>query len=578
MKHYQTPLRDMRFVLDEWLQAGDDWQRQAQFQHLDSETAGQILDEAGRFCSAVLAPLNASGDLQGCRLEQGRVTTPDGFPAAWRQFTEAGWPALAAPEAWGGQALPQLLQAAVTEMIYASNHAFGMYHGIAHGACECLLHHGSETLQRQYLPQLVSGEWLPTMCLTEPQAGSDLGRLNCRAEPEGEAFRISGSKIFISGGDQDLTDNIIHLVLARLPEAPVGSRGISLFLVPQYLPDGQRNAVVCDGLEKKMGIKGSATCSLSFQGATGWLVGEPHAGLKAMFVMMNAARLSVGQQGLGHAERALQLASAYALERTQSRAEPPPGVAAQDPAPLHWHPAIQRRLLELRAFTEGMRVIGYWTAQLLDQGDEALAGLLTPVVKAFFTGRAFQLASSALQVFGGYGYVHDYAIEQTLRDSRVAMIYEGTNDIQANDLLLRKVLGDGGQQLQRLQQRVAQEIQATEGQDALQAFSRQLQQLSEAIQSLVVSLQQAEDQSQPLRAAGDFLELLGLYLLGYGWLRSARLALRQGAGEPQAGGAFYRQKLDTAAFYFRYLLPEADYRIRLVEASHHRLAASGWTG
>lgn len=579
MKTYQAPLRDMRFVLDEWLQAGDAWQKQPQFQHLDRETASQILEEAGRFCSEVLAPLNASGDLQGCRLEQGRVKTPEGFPAAWRQFSEAGWPALAAPEAWGGQALPQLLQAAVTEMIYASNHAFGMYHGIAHGACECLLHHGNADLQQQYLPKLVSGEWLPTMCLTEPQAGSDLGRLNCRAEPAGDAFCITGSKIFISGGDQDLTDNIIHLVLARLPDAPAGSRGISLFLVPQSLPDGRLNAVVCDGLEKKMGIKGSATCSLSFQGATGWLVGQPHSGLKAMFVMMNAARLSVGQQGLGHAEMALQLAAAYAQERTQSRAEPPPGVAAQDPAPLHWHPAIQRKLLELRAFTEGMRVIGYWTAQLLDQGDDALAGLLTPVVKAFFTGRAFQLASSALQVFGGYGYVHEYAIEQTLRDSRVAMIYEGTNEIQANDLLLRKVLADAGQQLQRLQQQVAQEIQAAASQVALQEFSQPLQQLHEAIALLVVSLQQVEDPAQPLRAAGDFLELLGLYLLGYGWLRSARLALLQGAAESSAGGDdFYRQKLDTAAFYFRYLLPEADYRTRLVAASHHRLATSGWTG
>ncbi|SFW99836.1 acyl-CoA dehydrogenase family protein [Marinospirillum alkaliphilum] len=575
MWRYQAPLKDMQFVLKEWLQADSFWQQHSQYQQLDAETADQILEEAGRFCSEVLEPLNGSGDLEGCRLEQGEVKTPAGFPQAWQAFVDAGWPAMACSEDWGGQQLPQVLQAAVTEMIYACNHAFGMYSGIAHGAYECISRFASAELQDRYLPKLVSGEWLPTMCLTEPQAGSDLGQLRCKAESDGKAHRLTGSKIFISGGDQDLTDNIIHLVLARLPDAPVGTRGISLFLVPKWLdhPGGQRNAVYCDSLEKKMGIRGSATCSLSFQGATGWLIGEPHAGLQAMFSMMNAARLSVAQQGLGHVEASRQRAAAYALERTQMRAPPPPGELLRDPAPLHWHPAMRRRLLELRAFSEGMRVIGYWTAQLLDQQDEALAGLLTPVVKAFFTDRSFRLASSALQVFGGYGYTHEYGIEQTLRDSRIAMIYEGTNEIQANDLLLRKVLADQGQQLQRLLALVDAEIQQATSHSELDAYWRHLQQLTQALQQLVEPLQKTPDAERPLRAADDFLQLMGLYLLGYGWLRSARLALQ---AKGSAGPVFYQHKLATADFYFRYLLPEADYRIRMVEASCYPLAHLSW--
>lgn len=573
---YQAPLKDMQFVIDEWLQADVFWQKHSKYQQLDTETASQILEEAGRFCSEVLEPLNATGDLEGCYLEQGQVKTPTEFPQAWQAFVDAGWPALACSEEWGGQALPQVVQAAVTEMVYACNHAFGMYSGIAHGAYECIARYASPELQAIYLPKLVSGEWLPTMCLTEPQAGSDLGQLRCKAEPDGDAYRLTGSKIFISGGDQDLTDNIIHLVLARLPDAPKGTRGISLFLVPKWLdhPGSQLNAVHCDSLEKKMGIKGSATCSLSFQGAVGWLIGEPHSGLKAMFSMMNSARLSVAQQGLGHTEAARQRAAIYAMERTQMRAVPPTGEAERIPSPIHWHPAVQRKLLELRAFSEGMRVIGYWTAHLLDQQDEALAGLLTPIVKAFFTDRSFIMASSALQVFGGYGYIHEYGIEQTLRDSRIAMIYEGTNEIQANDLLLRKVLADQGQQFQRLQTLVNTETQQAASEPKLKGYAGQLEQLSQALIQLVEQLQHSQDIEQPLRAAGDFLQLMGLYLLGYGWLRSARLALQ---AEGQASDVFYQQKLATADFYFRYLFLEVEYRIRMVEASCHPLAHLSWT-
>lgn len=576
MWNYEAPIRDMQFVLNEWLDAENDWQRSHDHQGLDSETAGQILEEAGRFCSEVLQPLNAVGDMEGCRLLDGKVSTPSGFPQAWQAFVESGWPALAASEKWGGQNLPQVLQAAVTEMIYACNHAFGMYSGIAHGAYECISNFASAELQAAYLPKLVSGEWLPTMCLTEPQAGSDLGLLRCKADPDGDAFRINGNKIFISGGDQDLTENIVHLVLARLPDAPAGIKGISLFLVPKWLDESgnQSNGVLCDSIEKKMGIKGSATCSLTFQDARGWLIGEPHSGLKAMFTMMNSARLSVAQQGLGHAEAARQRASAYAVERTQMKAEPPVGEQKLIPSPLHWHPAMRRKLLELRAFTEGMRTIGYWTAHLLDQKEDGLAGLLTPIVKAFFTDRSFTLTSSALQVFGGYGYTHEYGIEQALRDCRIAMIYEGTNEIQANDLLLRKVLADQAVQLKSLMVQVNKESKKAAQLDGLMEFSAEVERLGQEILLQVRNIQQSDDPELPLRAAGDFLQLLGLYLLGFGWLRTARLASE---GWDSASKIFYREKLETAQFYFRYLLPEAEYRIRMLAASCYPLAYLSWT-
>ena len=529
---------------------------------------------ASVFSQSVLAPLNSQGDRQGCRWQAGQVSTPDGFVEAYRAYVEGGWPALACTEALGGQGLPQLLDAALQEMLYASNHAWAMYTGIAHGAYLCLKTHAAPWLQARYLPEIVSGQALPTMCLTESQAGSDVGLLRCRAEPQADgSYRLSGSKLFISGGEHDLTANILHLVLARLPDAPSGSRGISLFLVPKHLDDGQANGVHCDGIEHKMGIKGSATCSLVFDGAQGWLIGEANRGLAAMFVMMNSARLHVGLQGLGHAESASQNASAYALERKQMRAPARPvGVEAEVADPIHYHPAMRRVLLELRAYAEGMRAVGYWAAHLLDESEHAqdqrarqralqLAELLTPVIKAFFTEQGFRLASNALQVFGGYGYVSEFAIEQTLRDSRIAMIYEGSNEIQANDLLLRKVLGDEGRAFGQLLAVMREEAELACNDTRFGAELVQLCDKLETVQLEIGDLAVTE-REYPYRAAGDFLRLCGVALLAFSWARAARVSRLLPDSDPLRAN-----KLETAGFFFAYLLPEADQRLAAIRAA-----------
>ncbi|WP_404937101.1 acyl-CoA dehydrogenase family protein [Pseudomonas sp. JDS08PS003] len=582
MWSYQAPLRDMQFVLEHWLEAPEAWRRSPAFEVLDLPLALQVLEQAARFSQDVLAPLNARGDRQGCQWADGQVSTPEGFAEAYRAYVEGGWPALVCAEALGGQGLPQLLDAVLQEMLYASNHAWAMYTGIAHGAYLCLKTHGAPWLQERYLPEIISGASLPTMCLTEPQAGSDVGLLRCRAEPQADgSYRLSGSKLFISGGEHDLTDNILHLVLARLPGAPEGSRGISLFLVPKRLERGQGNGVRCDGIEHKMGIKGSATCSLVFEAAQGWLVGEAHRGLAAMFVMMNSARLHVGLQGLGHVEAAWQNARDYAGERQQMRAPlRPAGVAAQAADPIRYHPAMRRVLLELRATSEGLRAIGYWAAHLLDEAEhhpepqvrrqaDQLAQLLTPIIKAFFTEQGFRQASNALQVFGGYGYVAEFAIEQTLRDSRIAMIYEGSNEIQANDLLLRKVLGDGGQGFALLLEQLCAEAGRGAKVPECAGFARSLGDLAEALQERVGEVQQwaLEDAEYPYRAAGDFLALCGLSLLALAWARAARVSRRLPEGDPLRGA-----KLETAGFFFSYLLPQVEQRMTAVRNARAELA------
>ncbi|OIN47356.1 acyl-CoA dehydrogenase family protein [Pseudomonas costantinii] len=582
MWSYQAPLRDMQFVLEHWLQAPDAWNRSPAFEALDMPLAVQVLEEAGRFSQEVLAPLNSSGDRQGCRWLAGQVSTPDGFAEAYRTYVDGGWPAMACAEALGGQGLPQLLDAALQEMLYASNHAWAMYTGIAHGAYLCLKTHAAPWLQASYLPEIVSGRTLPTMCLTEPQAGSDIGLLRCRAQPwEDGSYRLSGSKLFISGGEHDLTANILHLVLARLPDAPPGSRGISLFLVPKQLDDGQANGVRCDGIEHKMGIKGSATCSLVFDGAQGWLVGEANAGLAAMFVMMNSARLHVGLQGLGHVEAAWQNARQYAAERMQMRAPSrPEEVAAQAADPICYHPAMRRVLLELRTTSEGMRAIGYWAAHLLDQAEHdpspqvrqqagQLAQLLTPIIKAFFTEQGFRQASNALQVFGGYGYVTEFAIEQTLRDSRIAMIYEGSNEIQANDLLLRKVLGDEGRAFGLL----LTELRAEAGQGGewveCAGFAAALGNLCDVLAAMVDDIREraCEDREYPYRAAGDFLQLCGVTLLALAWARAARVSRTLPEEDPLRAG-----KLQSAGFFFDYLPSRVAQHVGAIEGARAALA------
>ena len=559
---YQVPWRDMRFVMEELLDLPAHWARLPALAHADAELARQLVDEAGRFAREVLLPLNASGDLEGCSLRDGEVRTPKGFREAYQAYVEAGWPALACDADSGGQGLPQVLNAALYEMLAACNHAWTMYPGLLHGAYECLHRHGSADLRERYLAKIVSGEWLATMALTEAQAGSDLGRIATRAQPRGDgSFAISGGKIFISGGDHDLSDNIVHLVLARLPDAPPGSKGLTLFLAPKWLPDGSRNAVFCDGLEHKLGIKGSATCVLRLEAATGWIVGEPNRGLAAMFAMMNAARLHVGLQGLGHAEAATQNALRYAQERVQGGGRP-----------IVSHPGVQRMLLSLRARVEGGRALAYWAAQLIDVVEHAddpaeaaraqtLAALLTPVIKACLSQHGFEAASDALQLWGGHGYVRDYGIEQTLRDARIAMIYEGSNEIQAIDLLLRKGVGDGGLGFGLL----FDELEASLPDDALHgaALRRVLAQLREVLARVLAAA--VQDPQAPLRVATDWLQALGIALYAHGFARADALAARAlAAGSTDAD--FYLAKRETASHWMRQMLPRLQAHRVVIEA------------
>nr|MBF0684320.1 acyl-CoA dehydrogenase family protein [Pseudomonas sp.] len=468
MPVYKAPLRDQQFVIHELLDAATQYRDLPEYAEIDAATLDQVLEASGRFSAEVLFPLNAVGDVQGCRYDPATrsVTTPDGFKAAWQQFREAGWGGLAADPEYGGQGLPALLHTAFGEVQCSANQAWAMYPGLTLGAYECLHAHGTPEQKALYLPRLVSGEWTGTMCLTEPHCGTDLGLIKTRAEPRDDgSYTLNGTKIFISAGEHDLADNIIHLVLAKLPDAPEGSRGISLFIVPKFVPDasgapGERNGIFCAGIEHKMGIHGNSTCQMVMEDAVGYLVSEPHKGLNAMFVMMNGARLGVGMQGLGLTEVAYQNAVAYARDRVQGRALT--GAAEPDkPAdPIIVHPDVRRMLLTARAYAEGGRALGYWAALQIDlarahpdaqvrQDAEQLLALITPIVKAFLTDNGFQAAVQCQQVFGGHGYIRETGVEQYVRDARINMIYEGTNTIQALDLLGRKVLRDNGAVLRK---------------------------------------------------------------------------------------------------------------------------------
>ena len=563
---YHAPLRDMRFVMADVLEAPAAWAGCPAHADLDIETVSTVLEQAARFASQRLQPLNGPGDSAGCRLQpDGRVTTPPGFAAAYQAFVNAGWPALAAEPQWGGQGLPLLVDGAMREMLDACNHAWTMYPDLLHGAVETLAAHGSAELQNRYLPKLVSGEWLAAMALTEPQAGSDLGQVRTRAEPQADgSLRVSGNKIFISGGAHDLTPNIVHLVLCRLPHAAAGTRGLSLALVPQVLSDGSRNAMHCDGIERKMGIKGSATCAMRYDGATGWLVGEPGRGLAAMFVMMNSARLHVALQGLGHAEMATQNGLRYAHERHQLRAPRRPEGATTGADPIALHPAMRHVLLRLQAQVEAGRVIAARAALALDlaahhpdadtrKAANARAGLLTPLLKAQLTRLGFEGASSALQVFGGYGYVHEYGIEQTLRDARIAMIYEGTNEIQAIDLVQRKLLADGGTAFEALLDECRTEVQRCGPTPGLQAFASALAAHCDAAAKGVAALRERQDAEAVLSVAQDAMDGLWWLLNAWAFTASARAALRVRSHD----AAWADAKLARMRYGVEWLLPQA---------------------
>jgi alkylation response protein AidB-like acyl-CoA dehydrogenase len=583
MTGYRPDAADHRFLLQDVLHAGDTLRALPAFAEADDALLAQVLEEAGRFVGEVVAPLQAVGDKVGCSFEQGRVTTPPGFADAYRAFWQAGWPALACAPEDGGQGLPWVLEGVLYEMLSAANHGWTMAPGLLHGAYECLKHHGSEALQETYLAKIASGEWLATMCLTEPHAGSDLGLARTQALPQADgSHAIHGTKIFISGGEHDLTDNIVHLVLAREPGAPPGPKGLSLFLSPKFLPlppppgegrgggtrgtESPRNAIVCERIEEKMGLHGSPTCVLRFDGATGWRVGEPGRGLNAMFVMMNAARLHVALQGIGLLDAAWQKAHAYAQERTQMRA--PGALRGDGPAdPILRHPAVQRILDTERAWIDGLRVLAYRTGMELDRArhdpdaDRRAAAqqwcsLVTPVLKAMATEQGFTGASRCLQVFGGHGYVREWGIEQIVRDARVTMIYEGTNEIQAIDLLVRKVLPDGGAALGGLFDTLAGELDTEHDAPLLARFA--------ALRALTRDLVAASqgNPTLPYEAADDYLRAVGLALLGWAW---RTVAAAPGAAAP-------RWSVPAAAARLR-ILPEFDLRAQILRAQCRAAAA-----
>ncbi|NMY65629.1 acyl-CoA dehydrogenase [Pseudomonas sp. WS 5018] len=568
MADYQAPLRDMRFVLNEVFDAPKLWQAlPALAEVVDAETADAILEEAGKITANSIAPLNRSGDEEGCRWDDGAVSTPAGYREAYQLYAEGGWVGVGGDPAFGGMGMPKVISAQVEEMMNSASLAFGLYPMLTSGACLSIYAHASEELKQKYLPNMYAGVWSGSMCLTEPHAGTDLGIIRTKAEPQADgSYKVSGTKIFITGGEHDLTDNIIHLVLAKLPDAPAGSRGISLFLVPKVLVNddgslGERNSLSCGSIEHKMGIQASATCVMNFDGATGWMVGEPNKGLAAMFTMMNYERLGVGIQGLATGERSYQSAIEYARERIQSRA--PTGPVAQDKAadPIIVHPDVRRMLLTMKALNEGGRAFSSYVALQLDiakfsddeaarQRAEAQVALLTPVAKAFLTDMGLETTVHGQQVFGGHGFIREWGQEQLVRDCRITQIYEGTNGIQALDLVGRKIVGSGGTMYQAFVDEIRAFV-ASAGAD-LREFTEPLKAALDNLDELTAwVIDQAKTNPNEIGAASvEYLHVFGYTAYAYMWARMAAVALaKQGEGE------FYQSKLGTARFYFARLLP-----------------------
>ena len=567
MPTYQAPTDDMLYLLGELLDA------ETALAPLGGEPAsialmGDVLREAGKFCAEVVQPLNQRGDLEGCRLENGIVRTPTGFGEAYAQLVDGGWPSLAHDPAHGGQGLPLVVQILIDEMLASANFSFGLFQGLTRGAVEAIARHADDDLKAVYLPKMIAGTWTGAMALTEAHAGSDLGLLRAKAEPTGDgAYAVTGSKIFISAGDHDLAENIVHLVLARLPGAPAGTQGISLFLVPKILPTasgglGARNAMSVGSLEHKMGIKASPTCVMNYDAARGWLVGAPHRGLAAMFTMMNAERLMVGIQGLGVAEAAYQNAAAYARERKQGRAA---RGGEAGPQPIIGHPDVRKMLLTIRGFTEAGRALAVWTALELDRAArhpdaveraeaDAMVSLLTPVIKAAFSDLGFEAAVLGQQVFGGFGYIHETGMEQFVRDARITQIYEGTNGIQAMDLVGRKLGLENGRLARRFFALVRATIAAGSAIAGAEEFTAPLaaalNRLEAATQHVLTRV--SVDPAEAGAAATDYLRVFALVALGWMWARMACHALALG----DAATAQHRAKLAVARFFMTRILPQ----------------------
>lgn len=583
MPVYAAPLEDIRFVLHEVLGVEA---LSALPGHEDAtpETIDSIIEEGAKLCEQVLFPLNQSGDVQGCHFAEGSVRVPTGFPEAYRTFCDGGWAGVCADPEYGGMGLPVLVNTVMQEMICAANFSFGMYPGLSQGAYEALHAFGTDEQKKLYLPKLASGVWTGTMCLTEPHCGTDLGLIWTRAaaDPDG-SFAITGTKIFISAGEHDMAENIVHLVLARLPDAPEGVKGISLFVVPKFLPDAagnvaRRNGVTCGSIEHKMGIKASSTCTMNFDGATGWLVGEPNKGLKAMFKMMNAARLGVSMQGLGIAEVARQNALAYAKERLQGRALSGPQYPDKPADPIIVHPAVRRDLLTMKAFTEGARALSLLVSMKLDvslrhpdeqarkDADDFVA-LMTPVLKAYQTDMGFEVANLAMQVHGGHGYIRETGVEQYARDARIAMIYEGTNGIQALDLVGRKMGQGYGRLLRSFFHTVSDFI--TENQsdpalaDLLLPLGKSFAKLQQA--SALIAQKGMKNPEEGAAAADDYLRMFALVSMGWMWARMAQTAHKGLEANPSRKN-FYEAKTATARFFMERMLPQTESRFRALSS------------
>jgi alkylation response protein AidB-like acyl-CoA dehydrogenase len=583
MPIYDPPLRDYRFILHEALKVQEETAIEG-YDELTEDFTGAVLEEAGKIAAEVLAPINQTGDVQGCHLENGVVRTPDGFREAFALMRDGGWPGMECDPDYGGQGMPTLLNLCVGTMQSAANMAFMMYSGLTHGAYSAIHRHGSDELKAKYLPKLISGDWTGTMNLTEPHCGTDLGLLRTKAEPQDDgSYKITGSKIFISAGEHDLAENIIHLVLARITGAPEGTKGISLFVVPKVLVNddgslGERNGVVCSKIEEKMGIHGNSTCAMEYEGAAGWLVGDEHKGLRAMFTMMNEARLLVGMQGLAVASAAYQNAAAYARERLQGRAVTG-AVNPDGPAdPLIVHADVRRLLLDQKSFVDGGRCFLSWVTMLLDaekrHADPAMrekaadmVSLLTPVVKGFLTEEGYRLAGQAQQVFGGHGYIEETGMSQFVRDARITMIYEGATGVQALDLVGRKLPQKMGQPVMTFFEYVKGYIKANEDDLTLaKHFLKPLKMASKDLQSAAVFFMQAGMKNPNAALAGsvDFMHLFGHVCMGLAWTKMAKaasVALHEGTDDPD----YYNAKLATGRYYMSRVLPETALRLTRIE-------------
>jgi len=575
MPSYTPPLRDMQFVMHELLKITDDFKQMPQYADIDADTINAVLEEGGKFAAEVTFPLNISGDTEGCKIDQAThaVTTPKGFKEAYAKYIEGGWAALGCDPAYGGQGLPLVVNQMFYEMLNSANQAWTMYPGLTHGAYAALHAHGTEEQKQTYLHKMTSGEWTGTMCLTEAHCGTDLGLMRTKAEPQADgSYKLTGNKIFISAGENDMTENIIHLVLARLPDAPPGIKGVSLFICPKFLVNkdgtlGARNGIYCGGLEHKMGIHGNSTAQMVLDGAIGTMVGQPNKGMNAMFVMMNAARLGVGNQGLGLTEVAYQNALAYAKDRLQMRSLT--GIKAKDLAadPIIVHPDVRKMLLTAKAYAEGGRALMCFSSMLLEKemnhpdeqtrkdAGEMLA-MLTPIVKAFITDNGWTATSGCLQVFGGHGYIKEWGMEQFVRDARINLIYEGTNTIQSLDLLGRKILGNAGATLRKFGKLIAQLVTEEGANEKMSEFITPIAVLGEQMTKFTteIGFKGMQNPDEVGAAAVDYLRVAGHLVFGYFWARMAQVALQRIAGGNT--DPFYLAKVQTARFYFAKLFPE----------------------